>query len=144
MIDLSLQKEVFIQYASTLSLMIDFVKYHSIQIVKKITELGSLIGNTQCGNFRTFLPPLRIYEKSILVILKPKYSHFDHLSSPESWIFGSVWHFQVWNLCQNQNSKPSRLVKQKFWTFLNQPKLISLKIRTAEKFQNSQLGCPGL
>ena len=33
MIDLSLQKEVFIQYASTLSLMIDFVKYHSIQIV---------------------------------------------------------------------------------------------------------------
>ena len=33
------------------------------------TDLGSLIGKTQCGNFRNFLP-LRIYVKSILVILK--------------------------------------------------------------------------
>ena len=34
------------------------------------TDLGSLIGITQCGNFRTFLP-LKFYVKSILVILKP-------------------------------------------------------------------------
>ena len=35
------------------------------------TDLGSLIGNTQCGNFRIFMP-LRFYVKSILVILKPQ------------------------------------------------------------------------
>ena len=34
------------------------------------TDLGSLYGKTQCGNFRIFLP-LRFYVKSILVILKP-------------------------------------------------------------------------
>ena len=34
-----------------------------------LTDLGSLIGNTQCGNFRILLP-LRIYVKSILVTLK--------------------------------------------------------------------------
>ena len=34
------------------------------------TDLGSIIGNTQCGNFRFFLPH-RFYVKSILVILKP-------------------------------------------------------------------------
>ena len=34
------------------------------------TDLGSLIGNTQCGNICIFLP-LRFYVKSILVILKP-------------------------------------------------------------------------
>ena len=33
------------------------------------TDLGSLILNTQCGNFMIFLP-LRFYVKSILVILK--------------------------------------------------------------------------
>ena len=46
------------------------------------TDLGSLIGNTQSGNFRNFLP-LRFYVKSILVILKPKNCHCDHLSSSE-------------------------------------------------------------
>ena len=35
------------------------------------TDLGSLIGNTQCGNCGIFLP-LRFYVKSILVILKPQ------------------------------------------------------------------------
>ena len=34
------------------------------------TDLGILIGNTQCGNLRIFLP-LRFYVKLILVILKP-------------------------------------------------------------------------
>ena len=37
----------------------------------QFTDLGSLIGNTQCGNFRIF-PLLRFYVKSILVILKPQ------------------------------------------------------------------------
>ena len=35
------------------------------------TDLGSLIGNIQCGNVRIFLP-LRFYVNSILVILKPQ------------------------------------------------------------------------
>ena len=34
------------------------------------TDLGNLIGDTQCGTFR-FFQPLRFYVKSILVILKP-------------------------------------------------------------------------
>ena len=34
------------------------------------TDLGSLIGNSQCGIFRIFLP-LTFYVKSILVVLKP-------------------------------------------------------------------------
>ena len=36
----------------------------------KVRATGIFIGNTQCGNFRIFLP-LKFYEKSILVILKP-------------------------------------------------------------------------
>ena len=35
------------------------------------TDLGSLIGNTQCGNFKIYLQ-LRLYVKSILLILMPK------------------------------------------------------------------------
>ena len=38
------------------------------QCKKVYSDLGSLIGNTQCGNFRIF-QPLRFYAKSILVIL---------------------------------------------------------------------------
>ena len=38
---------------------------------KRGTDLGILIGKSQCGNFRIFLP-LRFYVKSILVILKPQ------------------------------------------------------------------------
>ena len=41
------------------------------------TDLGSLIGNTQCGTFRIFLP-LIFYVKSILVVLKPKNCYFDN------------------------------------------------------------------
>ena len=36
----------------------------------QVTDLGSLIGTTQCEKFWIFLP-LRFYVKSILVILKP-------------------------------------------------------------------------
>ena len=35
------------------------------------TDLGNLIGNTQCENFRFFLP-FRSYVKSIMVTLKPQ------------------------------------------------------------------------
>ena len=64
MIDLSLQKEVFIQYASTLSLMIDIVKYHSVQIVEKAYRPGQPKWEYTMWNFQDFLPTLRIYEKS--------------------------------------------------------------------------------
>ena len=40
------------------------------RITVRGTDLGKLIGNIQCGNFRIFLP-LRFYVKSILVNLKP-------------------------------------------------------------------------
>ena len=36
-----------------------------------ITDLGSLIGKTQCENVWIFLLPLRFYVKSLLVIMKP-------------------------------------------------------------------------
>ena len=38
---------------------------------RKLTELGSLIGITQCGYFRIFLQ-FRFYVKAILVILMPQ------------------------------------------------------------------------
>ena len=38
-------------------------------ILKLSTDLGSLIGNTQCGNFR-IIPPLRFYLREI------NYGHF--------------------------------------------------------------------
>ena len=50
--------------------MQELVSYNPVSISKLFTDLGSLIGNTQCGNFRIFLP-IRFYVKSILVILKP-------------------------------------------------------------------------
>ena len=49
---------------------------------KRGTDLGILIGKSQCGNFRIFLP-LKLYVKSIWVILRPQNCHFDHLSSSE-------------------------------------------------------------
>ena len=73
------------------------------------TDLGSLIGNTLCGNFLGFVC------HSILVILKPQNCHFDHISSSEFWIFTNFEHFQVWNFFKNQNSKPQKLLKRQFW-----------------------------
>ena len=49
---------------------------------QRSTDLDSLIGITQCENFRIFFP-LRFYVKSILVVLKPKNCHFDHFSMSE-------------------------------------------------------------
>ena len=121
-----------------------------------ITDLGSLIGNLQCWNFRIFLP-LRFYAKSILVILRPQKLPF----WLTIWValnftfYGNILHFHAWNFSKNQNWKHPRLLKVQFLTFWNQPKLISRKIREAQKLLNfyalwniyrqySQLGCPGL
>ena len=41
---------------------------------------------------------LTFYVKSILADLRrSKNCHLDHFSSSENWIFGNLWHFQVWN-----------------------------------------------
>ena len=67
----------------TLSSCCYFLMWNKLEILNH-TYLGSLIGNTQCVNFRIFLP-LRFYVESILIIFKPNYWHFDHLSSSEFW-----------------------------------------------------------
>ena len=104
-------------------------------IVYLFTDLGILIGNTQHGSFRIFLP-LRFYVKSILGILKPQKLPFWPFE--QLWIlhFGNFWHFQGWNFSKNQNSKPSKLFKGLFLTFRNQPKLILRKIRVSGKLLN--------
>ena len=55
------------------------------------TDLGSLIGNTRCGNCRIFLTH-RFYVKSILVILRHQKLPF---WKGQLWIlkFGNFWHF---------------------------------------------------
>ena len=53
------------------------------------TDLGSLIGNTQCQNFRIFVL-LRFYVKSILVILKQQKLPF--------WWFEQLWILNLWKL----------------------------------------------
>jgi len=53
------------------------------------TDLGSLIGYRQCGNFRIFLL-LRFYVKSFLVILRPKKLPF--------WLFEQLWILNFWRL----------------------------------------------
>ena len=52
-------------------LQVTFEKKRILLLIRNNTDLGSLIGNIQCGNFRIFLP-LRFYVNSILVILKPQ------------------------------------------------------------------------
>ena len=106
-----------------------------MKAMQAFTDPGSLIRNTQCGNFRIFLL-LRFYVKSISVILKPLNCHFDHLSCCEFCILGNFWHFHVWNVSKNQESKLQKLLKRQFLTFWNHPKLISRKIRVAEKLLN--------
>ena len=76
------------------------------------TDLGSLIGNTQCGNFRIFLP-LRFYVKLILVILKPQKTAILTIWATLRFEFlGTCWYFQVWNVSKNQNSNFSKLLKR--------------------------------
>ena len=110
------------------------------------TDLGSLIGNTQCGNFGIFMP-LRFFKwnqfwsKTAILII---------WAALDFKIFWKFWQLQVWNFSKSQNSKPPKLLEWQFLTFWNQPKLISHKIRVAGRLlnfhssQKSQLGCPGL
>ena len=69
---------------STTSILKFYVKSVFMKIGVYEFLVKKLIGNTQYGKSRIFLP-LRFYMKSILVILKPqKNCHFDrHLSSFE-------------------------------------------------------------
>ena len=103
----------------------------------EITDLYSLIGNSQYGNFRIYLP-LEFYVKSVLVILKPQKVPF--LANWAGLKFGFLEtvcrHFQVWNFSKHQNSNPPKLLKRQFLTFRNQLKLISRKIRLAGKLLN--------
>ena len=117
------------------------------------TDLGSIIGNTQCGNFRIFLLS-RFYVKLILVILKPQkllFRPFEQLSILNFW---ELLTFSSVKFLKTQHSSPPWLVKQQILTLWNQPKLISPKFRVAGNCkistlwnihnQNYQLGCPGL
>ena len=45
--------------------------FHPVSFSNTTTDLGSLIGNTQCGNFRIHLP-LRFCVKSTLSLFKPQ------------------------------------------------------------------------
>ena len=47
------------------------VAAYKMELLAGTADLGSLIENTQCGNFRIF-QPLRFYVKSFLVTLKPQ------------------------------------------------------------------------
>ena len=91
-----------------------------------LTDLDSLIRNTQCGNLKRFLL-LRFTERKL------PFWPFEQL-----WIsiFFENWHFQVCNISKNENLEPSKLLKRQFLTFRNQPKLISRKFRVAEKWLN--------
>ena len=100
-----------------------------------ITDLGSLIGNTQCENFWAFLP-FRFYVKSILVVLKP----------PKTAIL-TIWvamNFELWQFLTFSSVKffwkskfnIFKTVKTAFLTFWNQLKLISRKIIMAGKLLN--------
>ena len=64
----------------------------------------------------------------------PKNCYFDQLSSSEFSAFGYIFKCEIFQ--NNQNSKPSELLKLQFLIVWNQPKLISRKISL-----NSQLGC---
>ena len=128
-----------------------FWRENSISYFEILTDLGSLIGNTQFGKFMIFLPT-RFYVKSIMVILNPPKTAI--LTNWAALNFDSFWHFQVWNFSKNQYAKPPKWLKWQFLTLWNQLKLIWRKIRVAGKLlnfitvyihsQKSQLGCLGL
>ena len=63
----------------------------------------------------------------------PKNYHFDNLSRSDFLFFGKFWHFQAWIFSKSQISYSSQLSKRQVFTFWNQPKLISRKIRVVGK-----------
>ena len=81
------------------------------------TDLGSLIGNTQCGNFRIFLP-LKSYVNSILDFWShwsSKNWRFDQMTESEFKIFGYFWNFQVWNSQKIQIHSLQNGCNDSFW-----------------------------
>ena len=100
--------------------------------LKSDTDLGSLIRNTQCGNFRIFLL-LRFYVKSILIILKSQKLPFMPFEQPWILNFRNFWHFQVWIFSKNQNSKPSKLLKQQFFDLLKSAKIDFMQKQNGRK-----------
>ena len=85
----------------------------------KSTDLGSLIGNTQCGNIRILLPLNRFYVKTIMVISKPQKLPF--------WPFEQLWILNFWELLTYSHG-------QKLFTFTKQvlSKPVSRKIISAK------------
>jgi len=85
--------------------------------------------------FQDFLP-LRFYVETIFGILKPQ-----KLSFSINWgglnfaLFGILGHFQALN-SQRSKSQGHKIVKMQLVTFWNQWKLISRKIRVADKLLN--------
>ena len=66
----------------------DFILRYFYKFWFRFTDLGSLIRNIHCENFRIFLP-LRFYVKSILVLVKPKKLLFEP--------FEQLWILNLWN-----------------------------------------------
>jgi len=94
-------------------------KHSDPDLNEKVTYLYP----TQCGNLAIFLP-LWFYVKSILTDFRSSKPAILTIQDALNLIF---WYFHIWD------SKLLRLVKWQFLTFWNQPKLISHKIRVAEK-----------
>ena len=56
-------------------------------VISLCTDLGSLIGDIQCGNFRILLPILILREIYFGLFQRVKIRHFSHLCSTEFLIF---------------------------------------------------------
>ena len=93
------------------------------------TDLGSLIGNTQCGKF-TFFCHSDFTWNQLLSFWSLKNCYFEKLWTLILWDF---WHFQEWNFFKNLNLKLPKWLKWQSFTLRNKPKLISCKIRVTGK-----------
>ena len=90
--------------------------YTNYQLLKQANtqQMGSLIGNTQFGNFMIFMP-LRFYKEI----------NFGHCEAPKMpfWPFEQLWILSLWEfltfssirLQKNQNSMPPKLLNGSFW-----------------------------
>ena len=82
--------------------------------ISKNTDLGSLIGNTQCGNFRIYLPQIILLE-----------TNFVHFEAPKTSIL-TIWadlNFEFLNIFENSKSKASKIVKMTIFHFLKPGKI---------------------
>ena len=93
------------------------------------------IAIAHCGNLAIFIP-LWFYVKSIVTdywMAKTPILTILAALSIETW--ESFWHFQEWNF-KKSNFKAYKIVEIAFFTFGNQPDLISRRIRVAGKLLN--------